>query len=104
MKQQYSNLYLWNHPEKYRRMEASDIGNNEALICLCEDILKNIRLECENIIDALKVTPNNLELHKEAQKLNRYLLSDEISSISFGGSLTVAKELREKCPKGVFND
>lgn len=102
--QSYPYYYLHKHPEEYVRLKPDDIHNNEAVVSLCEEILKGINIEVDNLVRYLRITPNSENLQKEARDMNAYLLSDPISSISFGGSVEVAKAFRNKCPKGVFEN
>ncbi len=102
MKQFYPLNYLIDHPEKYNRIEPEDMKDNDAVVTLCTEILKGIRMECDSIVNALIMSPTNAQLRKQARQMNKYLLSDEISTISFGGSDIYAKEFRASCPEGVF--
>lgn len=95
--------YFWQHPEEYPRIKAGDMRSNDAVVRLCEHILRHMRLECENMIRALKMTPRDEELKRKAHVLYRDLTSSVISSISFGGSDIVANEFASRCPEGVFD-
>lgn len=102
MERKYSPSEIWRNPELYTRIKPEDMKSNEAVLILCEEILRGLREECGDIVKDLKNTPEDGDLIQRARRMNRYLLSDEISSMSFGGSITFAKEFREKCPEGVF--
>ena len=102
--QKYPYHYLHEHPEKYRRLRPDEIHNKEAVVNLCEEILKGISEEVNQLERYLSIAPNSENLQKEAREMNAYLMSDPISAISFGGSIEVAKIFRSKCPKGVFDE
>ena len=98
-KQDYSYLYLWRHPEKYKRIRAEDIISDEGAIELCEVILKEIHHEMKNEIASLRLLPNYQSVREDAIVFDEYLRSKAISSISFGGSIILADQFRRKCPK-----
>lgn len=99
-----NGFYYWKHPEAYKRLQPNEMKSKEAVVILCEEILRGLKLECDDVINALRVYPTNERLIEEAKKMYRYLVSDEISSMSFGGSITVARDFKKSCPVGVFGE
>ena len=100
----YNYEYLWRHPQQYKRLTRDDLNNNEAIVDLCEIILLGVREEVDHLINELNHRPGNQDVRDEAKRMYHYLLSDELSAMSFGGSVSVAEEFKRKCPKGVIGE
>lgn len=103
-KQDYSYEHLWQHPEKYKRLTRDDLCNNDAVVDLCEMILQGVREEMLDILDRLNHKPNSKSARADARNMNNYLESEELASMSFGGSLSLADTFKKKCPRGLFEE